>query len=86
MKIDDRIKELIAVGASVTANCLSCLEYHVGKAFENRADRQEITLAIAVGKTLRRGAAAKIDKLASSLLESVSSPARAADQGCGCPS
>lgn len=86
MKIDDRIKELIAVGASVTANCLSCLEYHVGKALETGADRQEITEAVAVGKTVRKGAAGKTDKLALSLLESVASPASTADEGCGCKS
>ena len=25
--MDDRIKELIAIGASITANCQPCLEY-----------------------------------------------------------
>lgn len=86
MKIDDRVKELIAVGASVTANCLSCLEYHVGKALENGADRQEITEAVAVGKTVRKGAATKTEKLAFSLLEAVRSPGRTAKEGCGCRS
>ena len=33
MKLDTRIRELIAVGASVTANCQSCLQYHADKAF-----------------------------------------------------
>ena len=30
--MDDRIRELIAVGASVIANCQPCYEYHAGKA------------------------------------------------------
>ncbi len=34
MSLENRIKELIAIGASVTANCQPCLEYHVGKAKE----------------------------------------------------
>lgn len=50
MTLDNRIKELIAVGASVTANCQPCLEYHVGEALEKGADGQEIAEAVEVGK------------------------------------
>ncbi|MHB9097907.1 MAG: sigma-70 family RNA polymerase sigma factor [Syntrophales bacterium] len=32
--MDERTKKLIAVGASVGANCHPCLEYHVGRALE----------------------------------------------------
>jgi alkylhydroperoxidase/carboxymuconolactone decarboxylase family protein YurZ len=31
MKLDYRIRELIAAGSSVGANCHSCLEYHFGR-------------------------------------------------------
>jgi hypothetical protein len=31
MALDDRTTELVAIGASITANCPSCREYHVGK-------------------------------------------------------
>jgi len=61
MKLDTRIKELIAVGASVTANCQPCLQYHVSKARESGADDEEIAIAIAVAKAVRKGAAAKMD-------------------------
>ena len=37
MKLDNRMKELIAVGASIAVNCQSCLEYHAGKALEWKA-------------------------------------------------
>ncbi len=50
MKLDDRIIRLIAVGASITANCQPCLEINIAKALENGADDQEISEAIEVGK------------------------------------
>ena len=46
MKLDYRIRELIAVGTSVGANCHSCLEYHFGKAREQRVPDDEITETI----------------------------------------
>lgn len=86
MELDNRIKELIAVGASVTANCQPCLEYHVRMALENGADGPEITEAVEVGKMVRKGAAAKFDQHARSLIESTASTATTASGGCGCGS
>lgn len=86
MRLDDRVKELIAIGASVTANCQPCLRYHAGKAREHGADEQEITAAIAVGKLVRRGAASKMDDLAVSLSQVAPSPVGASADGCGCGS
>lgn len=67
MKLDDRMIRLIAVGASVAANCQTCLEANVMKARENGADEQEIAEAIEIGKMVRKGAASKMDKFASGL-------------------
>jgi AhpD family alkylhydroperoxidase len=86
MKVDDRIRELIAVGASITANCQPCLQYHVTKALENGADGQEITEAVEVGKLVRKGAASKMDKFASSLNQTAPLTASSSDEGCGCSS
>lgn len=66
--MDVRIEELIAVGASITANCKPCLEYHVAKARENGASDQEIGEAVAVGKMVRKGAASKMDQFASTVI------------------
>ncbi len=66
--MDNRIKELIAIGASVTANCQPCVEYHVGKARENGAEQEEIAEAIAVGKIVRKGAMGKMDRFLSATL------------------
>ncbi len=84
MKLDDRITELVAIGASVTANCLSCLEYHVSKAAEAGVDEEEIAGAIDVGKMVRRGAAGKMDKLVESLRRTAPSGTSGPTQSCGC--
>jgi AhpD family alkylhydroperoxidase len=53
MKLDEKTRELIAVGASITANRQSSLEYHSQKALESGADAEEIAEAIEVGKRVR---------------------------------
>lgn len=47
-KIDRKTKELIAIGASLTAKCQGCLEGHVRKALKFGATREEVSEAIAV--------------------------------------
>ena len=61
--LDDKIKELIAVGASISANCHPCIKYHTAKARELKIDEAEIRQAIDVGKMVRKGAAGQMDKL-----------------------
>lgn len=67
MDWNDRIKELVAVGASITANCQPCLQYHANKALEFGADARDIAAAIETGKQVRKGASAKMDAFASDL-------------------
>jgi len=66
--MDERMIELIAVGASVAASCQPCLEYHVGKALEIGIDRDEIAEAVDVAKLVRKGAANNMDKHAFNLI------------------
>jgi AhpD family alkylhydroperoxidase len=61
--LDEKIKELIAVGASISANCHPCIKYHRAKASEMKIDEAEIKQAIEVGKMVREGAAGQMDKL-----------------------
>ncbi|HYW80864.1 MAG TPA: carboxymuconolactone decarboxylase family protein [Thermoguttaceae bacterium] len=79
-----RIKELIAIGASITANCQPCLEHHVDKARENGADQQEIKEAIAVGKAVRKGAAGKMDQHASTMLNEAAPSSGACGKADAC--
>ena len=86
MQLESRIKALIAVGASISANCQPCLQSTVAMALESGADEQEIAEAIQVGKQVRKGAASKMDKFASELNPAVPAAVAAADGGheCGC--
>jgi AhpD family alkylhydroperoxidase len=82
--MDRRTKELIAIGASVTASCQPCLEFHVGKAREYGAAEKDISMAVAVGKTVRKGAAAKMDEFAKSVSESSAVASSGTDGECEC--
>jgi AhpD family alkylhydroperoxidase len=82
--MDNKIKELIAIGASISANCQPCLEYHTGKATEYGVSEQEIREAIEVGTLVRRGAASKMDKFAISLNKVSTSDQSNTDKECGC--
>ena len=64
MEWNDRIKELVAVGASITANCQPCLQYHTDKALEFGVDPGDIAAAVETGKHVRKGASAKMDAFA----------------------
>ena len=85
MTLDNRILALIAVGASVTANCQPCLEINVGTAQKCGADEQQIAHAIEIGKRVRQGAASKMDKFAAGLNYATRSSV-APDDECGCSS
>ncbi len=60
---DANIKELIAIGASVSANCQTCVKYHVAKAREMKIDEAEIRQAFEAGQMVRKGAAGQTDEL-----------------------
>lgn len=66
--MDEKTKELIAIGASVTAHCVPCIEHHHAKARELGLSDFEIGEAIKVGRRVRRGAANEWDKTANKLI------------------
>ncbi len=82
--MDRRTKELIAVGASIAANCQPCLEYHVAQARENGADDRDIAAAVAVGKTVGKGAAGKMDQYVSTILKDVPAAGNDEPKARGC--
>jgi AhpD family alkylhydroperoxidase len=65
--MEDKVKLLIAVGASVTANCQPCLRTAVSQAQSAKVEKKEILEAIQIGRLVRRGANGKMDALASTL-------------------
>ena len=86
MKLEPRVLRLIAVGASITANCQPCLQTNVTKALEAGAGEQEIAEAIEVGKRVRQGAASKMDTFVSSLPQAVPLSTSPSTEGCDCNS
>lgn len=67
MTLDLRTASLVAVGASITANCQPCLEINVVRALKNGADPQEVADAVEIGRKVRAGAGSKVDKFAATL-------------------
>ncbi len=84
MKFDNRIKELVAIGASITANCQPCLQFHVEKALEYGVGEQEIVEAVEVGMQVRKGAASKMDRFASTLTSTEHPVTAKSSESCGC--
>lgn len=68
--MDQKIKELIAIGASVAARCQPCLSYHLGKAKELGAKKSEIVTAIRLGEMIDKAGGTKMDDFAKTLLSS----------------
>lgn len=54
--MDDKVKERIAIGASVSAHCQPCLAYHVSKARELGMSEDVIRNAIEIGFMVEKGA------------------------------
>ena len=73
--MDEKIRELIAVGASITANCQPCLQFHVDKALKCGARPEEVAAAIEMGNRVRKGATAKMDEFSSTLRNAQGKPA-----------
>jgi len=65
--LDDRTKELIAIGCSVAANCHPCVKFHLDKARSLGIEGEAIDDAITVGRRVRQGAAAEMDELLTKL-------------------
>ena len=79
--MDEKLKEMIAIGASVTANCIPCIRYHFAKAREVGVTDTEIKAALQVGRMVRKGAAQKWDEEIDVLLSAASG---AKNAGCDC--
>ena len=65
--MDDRTKELIAIGCSVTANCHPCVTHHVNQARVLGLEDEAINQAVRIGLMVRKGAAGEMDNLLKTL-------------------
>ena len=83
--MDERMKELIAIGASAAVNCHPCIEYHLAECDRLGIDRAQVKAAAEVGLMVNRGAAAKTRDKIDALLGKAESRTGGAS-GCGCGS
>ncbi len=67
--MDERTKELIAIGASVSAHCQPCLAYHLEKARELGIEEDNIRTAIETGHMVEKGAMSAMRKYSASLVD-----------------
>jgi len=67
--LDERTRELIAVGASIAGNCLPCLRYHFGEALRLGCDVESIREAVELGRTVKERPIHDVYRLAEDLLE-----------------
>jgi AhpD family alkylhydroperoxidase len=81
--LDEKMKELVAIGASVACNCHPCVKYHIGKARELNVDSELIKQAAEVGKMVRKGAAGQMDELLSDLSKECPPDKTNSDCSCG---
>lgn len=73
--MDEKTKELIMLGASVSAHCQPCLSYHVAKAKELGIAEDEIREAIAVGHLVEKGAMSAMRQFSAGIFEGGASEA-----------
>jgi AhpD family alkylhydroperoxidase len=71
--MDEKVKELIAIGASVSAHCQPCPTYHVGKAREVGVSEEQIAEAVQMGQMVAKGAERAMRQFAAEVVESPSS-------------
>ena len=82
--MDERTKRLIAVGASVGANCHPCVEFHIGKALALGIGREEILAAVEQAQAVRKGATTSMDALVIKLLDDRGTSQCCTGPSCGC--
>ncbi|MCX6382934.1 MAG: carboxymuconolactone decarboxylase family protein [Actinobacteria bacterium] len=68
MSLDNREKELVAIGAAIGGNCIPCLEWHYKQCVEAGFTKEEIQEAINMAKMVKEVLIKKINEVAEKLL------------------
>ena len=77
--MDQKTKELVAMGASAAVNCRPCMEYHLPLCQDAGATLEDIQQAVETGLAVGRGAAAKTREYAGALIAPTEAARVAAD-------
>lgn len=73
--LDQRVRELASVAASVAANCVPCIEYHYPAALAAGATKEEIQEAISIGRAIRSRPPSHLEDTVRKLLANAESSA-----------
>lgn len=68
MGLDEKSKELVAIGAAIGGNCIPCLQWHYKKYVELGATKEEIQEAIEMAKMVKEVPIKKIYEYAETLI------------------
>ena len=85
--LDNKTRQLIAVGASMASNCVSCLHQHYNAAMAAGASVEEIIEAIKIGEVTKAQPSAQIKQEIVMLLNEQGNPFPSHHGGkksCGC--
>ena len=66
--LDIKTREMVALSASVAANCVPCLKYHFAEALKQGCTAQEISEIVKTATMVKQRPATDIDEMASQLL------------------
>jgi len=69
MPLDEKTKELVALGASMAGNCFPCIRYHFRKCRELGIPVDEMREALEIAKTVKYVPINNINELANAMLE-----------------
>lgn len=83
--MDESLKELVAIGASVGAHCQPCLDHHIRSAMALGIASADIREAIAIGHTVEKGAMAAMRKYSAAAAEGLPAIAGSAAQADKAP-
>jgi len=70
-ELPKKVKELIAVGISVTMDCESCMQWHIEQAAQAGASQAEVWEAVEVGIEMAGGPATVSARFALDVMENV---------------
>ena len=66
--LDDKIRELIGIAASIAGGCEPCLKYHYNAAKNTGCTLEQMREAVEIAKMVRQAPLNAVDELASKLL------------------
>jgi AhpD family alkylhydroperoxidase len=69
--MDQKTKEMIALGVSYGINCTFCMEYHKREAIKAGLTQEEMQGAITVAEQVKNGAASKTKAIATDMFGEV---------------